>query len=61
MQSHPFHRLLLVGPNRFPRMGRVARGHHQIPRSNGEEEKLRVDGHKGVDPTPVYALRGKTI
>ena len=22
---------------------------------------LAVDGHKGVDATPVYALRGKTI
>ena len=42
-------------------MRRVVRGHHQIPRSNGKEEKLRVDGHKRVDATPVYALRGKTI
>ena len=42
-------------------MRRVARGHHQIPCSNGEEEKSRVDGHKRVDATPVYALHGKTI
>ena len=61
MRSHPFHRLLLVGPNRFPRTGQVARGHHQIPRSNGKEEKSQVDRQKGVDATPVYALRGKTI
>ena len=60
-RSHPFHRLLLGGPDRFPGTGRVARGHHQIPRSNGEEEKSLVDGYKGVDTTPVYALRGKTI
>ena len=56
-----FHRLLLGGPDRFPGTGQVARGHHQIPRSNGEEEKSRVDGYKGADATPVYALRGKTI
>ena len=60
-RSHLFHRLLLGGPDRFPGSGRVARGHHQIPHSNGKEEKSRVDGYKRVDTTPVYALRGKTI
>ena len=57
-QSHPFHRLLLGGQDRFPGMGRVARGHHQVPCGNGQMEGQRVDGYKGVDTTPVYALRG---
>ena len=39
----------------------MARGHHQVFGSNGEEEKSRVDGYKGVDATQVYALHGKTI
>ena len=57
----PFHWLLLGGPDRVSGVGQMVRGHHQIPRSNDEEEKSRVDGHKGVDATPVYALHGKTI
>ena len=58
MRSHPFHRLLLGSPDRFPGTGRVAHGHHQIPCGNGQMEGQRVDGYKGFDATPVYALRG---
>ena len=59
MRSHPFHWLLLGGPDRFPGTGQVARGHHQIPCSNGQMEGQRVDRYKGIDTTPVYALRAK--
>ena len=45
-RSHPFHRLLLGGPDRFPGTGRVACGHHQIPRGNGQTEGQRVDRYK---------------
>ena len=37
-RSHPFHRLLLGGPDRFIGMGQMARGHHQVHRGNGQTE-----------------------
>ena len=36
----------------------MARGHHQVLGSDGEEEKSQVAGDKGGDATPVYALCG---
>ena len=61
MGLNPLHWLLLGGPDRVSGVGRMTCGHHQVFGSNGEEEKSRVDGYKGVDATPVYALHGKTI
>ena len=42
-QSHPFHQLLLGGPDRFPGTGRVVHSHHQVPHGNGQMEGQRVD------------------
>ena len=36
MRSHPFHRLLLGGPDRFLGPGQMARGHHQDFQGNGQ-------------------------
>ena len=35
-RSHPFHRLLLGGPDRFLGLGCMACGHHQVSRGNGQ-------------------------
>ena len=57
-RSHPFHRLLLGSPDRFPGTGRVAGDHHQVSHGNGQTEGQGVDGYKRIDATPVYTLRG---
>ena len=50
VQSHPFHQLLLGGPDRFLGLGQVACGHHQVSRGNGQRKASEWTDIKELTP-----------